>query len=172
MVTFHALSYGACLRVVQDMRPRDRAEIEATRGPLIDEDYAAELAAIEWGVIACSKATPVAILAIRRLNATTANVGLVATDRWPEVAYAVSRFVRDGLPPFMSGNGLRRLQTLSIADYTMAHRYLAHMGFQREGTMRALGESGQDLTIWARVDHGRDNRAVQQAEAAQDAGRI
>ncbi len=90
-------------------------------------------------------------------------IGIV--PKWPGVACcwglfsgaalghpaALSRFARGGIEAAEIQLSLRRLETTAPHAHTTAHRWLRHLGFEKEGVARAYGLDGSDHILYARV---------------------
>ncbi len=68
-------------------------------------------------------------------------------------AAALARFARGGIEAAETKLDLRRIETTAPRTHTTAHRWLRHLGFQREGEgiARAYGLDGSDHIRFERV---------------------
>lgn len=74
----------------------------------------------------------------------------------PEYAMLVSRRSREYILSIFSQVGVRRLQT-SSPDDPFHNRWMQFLGFEREGVMRKLGQSGRDYAMWAMINDRNDS---------------
>lgn len=144
-MTMRALNLADLVAVGRAMRDADRREIFATR---FDEDavlLAEDLLAADpvGAVIAAADGTAVAALGGIEMWPGSWSLWMYATDRWPEVARATTRFAGEVLWPSLLGLGLRRGECRSALDHTVAHRWLSYLGGEVEAIYPAYGKGGE-----------------------------
>jgi hypothetical protein len=152
-VTIAPLDGDAVAFVARNMRAKDRAEIFATR---FDDDanrVAAETMALSrFGCVAWSgprTCEPVAVACAISTWPGVWSVGLYATDRWPEVARATTRWIRSVLIPDLVAAGAHRAECRSLATHATAHRWLERLGASREAVLSAYGRNREDFLLYA-----------------------
>ncbi|WP_320500933.1 hypothetical protein [Dongia rigui] len=166
------LTRDALLSVAAGMRAPDRHEIFATR---FDEDVAALVADLAEGhpvgaVMAAADGTPVAVLGGTEMWPGLWSLWMFATDRWPEVARAATRFAKRELWPALLALGLRRGECRSAAQHTMAHRWIRHLGGVQESIHPAFGKGGETFigfVIYGETEHVRHPETSQQEQCGQ-----
>jgi hypothetical protein len=144
-MTVRALNLADLVAIGRAMRDADRREIFATR---FDEDavlLAEDLLAADpvGAVIATADGTAVAALGGIEMWPGNWSLWMYATDRWPEVARATTRFASEVLWPSLLGLGLRRGECRSALDHTVAHRWLSYLGGEVEAIYPAYGKGGE-----------------------------
>lgn len=159
------LEFETVLAVARNMRAADRQEIYATRW---DEDAEALAADCVTGcsigaVIAARDGAPVAVIGAMELWPTVWSVWMFATDHWPKVALAATRFVRRHLTPALLDLGLRRAECRSCSTHKQAHRWLEYLGAQREAEHADYGKNGETFIgyYWRAEDV---RKSLQEAE--------
>lgn len=160
------LTRDALLCVAAKMRAPDRHEIFATR---FDEDAAALVADLMAGdpvgaIIAAEDDTPVAVLGATEMWPGLWSMWMFATDRWPEVARAATRFAKEEMWPALLALGLRRGECRSAVQHQMAHRWLRHLGGVQESIHPAYGKGGETyigFVIYGETEHVRHPEASQ-----------
>jgi hypothetical protein len=152
-LTLAPLDHDAVAFVARHMRADDRAEIFATRcdddaGVIADETMAfARFGCVAWSggitpepaAVACAIPTWPGVW----------SVGMYATDRWPEVARATTRWIKGVLIPDLVAAGAHRAECRSLAAHVTAHRWLERLGAAREATLAAYGRNREDFFLYA-----------------------
>lgn len=88
---------------------------------------------------------PVAIAAVIPVDETAVRVGMFATDEFPRIAFAMTKFVRKTLLPAYAAEGFKTVDCVSIADYTAAHKWLKTLGLQPLEQLTGVGTGGEDF---------------------------
>lgn len=94
---------------------------------------------------------PVAVLGFHEQHKGVLNVFAYATDEFPLVAYALTRFALKELKPALLGSGSHRAQCDSRCDHLSAHRWLMALGFYPEGALKSYGKDRADYIRFAYV---------------------
>jgi hypothetical protein len=133
------------LFVARHMRGADRAEIFATR---FDDDpaaLAAEILAADplGAILAAADGAAVAAIGASENWPGNWSVWMFATDRWPEVARAATRFALVRLRPALHRLGARRAECRSMAGHKSAQRWLRRLGARIEAVYPAFGRQGE-----------------------------
>jgi hypothetical protein len=90
---------------------------------------------------------------------------MIATDKWPSVARAATRWARFALDAVLVAAGAHRCECKSIADHRTAHRWLAHLGARPEAVHPGYGRNRETFITFAwRLDHVR-NRLGSETES-------
>ena len=153
------LTREAALAVVLRMRRRDRREIYATcwhDNPVEVAEFLALSGKFGWA--AFIENDPVAIVGARPLWPGVWSVWMVATDRFREIRFSMTRFIKHGMIPALVQTGAHRAETTSLAIHHEAHRWLEALGATREATFRAYGRNGEDFVSYVWTLDGREKR--------------
>lgn len=140
--------------VASRMRAIDREEVYATRW---DDESSSLCKGIlsggEFGWVAgTDDGIPVAAFGAIPVWNGVWEVWMFATDRWPEVALGVTRFIRRVMIPALEGTGLHRAQCRSKYNHHVAHRWLESLGAYKESELPHYGKDGElfYLYCWTR----------------------
>lgn len=140
--------------VALHMRERDYREFAALSFVEGRERMAQELVnryAGRDGVLCGSKDGPIWVGMSMVTRPGVMTLGLFATDRFPAVGLATTRFVCNLLDRYEE-SGIHRIEAVSMEGYRMAHRWLRTIGLQRETEpMRGYGRNGEAFIQFARV---------------------
>lgn len=82
------------------------------------------------------------------------NVGTLlffATNRFPEIARPLTRFIRQRLFPIYRQNGLHRIECWAAGDRPDVHRWLGALGLEHEATVYGFGKGGETYEQFAWV---------------------
>jgi hypothetical protein len=148
------LDAEAVTHVCEHMRALDRAEIFATRP---DDDVqaiaAATMALARFGGVAWKDdgrtSEPVAVACAMPLWPGVWSVGMYATDRWPRVASATTRWILSRLMPDLIATGAHRAECRSLATHVTAHRWLERLGAVREAALADCGRNRETFYLYA-----------------------
>jgi hypothetical protein len=145
------LSEGLIFQVAKLARSCDRREIGACQPDGYDPaSLSAEMAqACEHGFVATADGVPVVVVGLCPMMPGVYSAGMFATDRWGDVAFNVTKFVRTIFIPERRAEGMRRMEARSMEGHPLAARWLAHLGFVREGQCRDFGRGGETFDLWA-----------------------
>lgn len=155
-----APSRADVIEVASRMRAEDAAEFLAVSFCDGRDDLVKELAdrygGAETAFCAYDGDDPVAIgaMILHRPNVITA--GLFATEDFHKVAFPFARFIRQRLFPEYRARGIHRIDALSAATHTKAHRWMETLGMREEARLRAFGRGGEDFVQFAWVKDGMD----------------
>lgn len=94
---------------------------------------------------------PVAIGACFELRPNVISLGFFATDKFPSVAIALTRFIKDRLLPEYKKAGVHRIECLSIEGNDSAHRWLNTLGLSKEASFPGYGKAGETFHQFAWV---------------------
>jgi hypothetical protein len=148
-VTIGPLERDAVAFVARTMRARDRAEIFATRWDDDPDAVAAETMALaRIGGVAWNNGAPIAVACAMPLWPGVWSIGLYATDAWPAVARAVTRWIKATTRDFIAG-GAHRAECRSLATHTTAHRWLERLGAVREAVLPDYGRNRETFYLYA-----------------------
>lgn len=138
--------------VAARMREVDRQEIRALRGDGANAaDVAMDAVYGRRSVAFCawSGDEPVAAFGAAEVRPTLWSVWLFATEGWPTVALAATRFVRRELLPGLLAAGANRAECRSIVDHTQAHRWLERLGAKHEADLIDCGPERRTFRLYA-----------------------
>ncbi len=160
------MTYEHTLYVVQNMRQLDRDEVFATHYPFTDEDeitddeYMARMTFESgtrqgFGWVAYAGDEPVAVIGISNMWPGVANVWMMATDRWPLIAFGLTRWAKRAILSVIRSADLHRVQCWSMSGHHVAHRWLRALGAKEECMAPGFGRLGETFHLFAWVK-GRD----------------
>lgn len=103
------------------------------------------------GTCAVLDGEPVAVGEVFQSRPNVVSLGLIATDRFPEVTLGFTRYLRDGLFAALRASGVHRIECVTMAEFEAAHRWLRLLGLEKEADLRAYGRGGEDFAQFAWV---------------------
>lgn len=132
--------------VVAHMREADRFEVMNARFSSNPADVAEELQAAMPMTIALYSlgldTTPIALMGAWLVAPRVAGLQMIATDRWPSIAHAATRFaMRQFIPKVLAPN-VNRGECRCWAGHHVARRWMQRLGFVEEGLLRQYGNDG------------------------------
>ena len=144
------LDADAVTHVCERMRAMDRAEIFATQP---DDDVraiaAATMALTRFGGVVWKDNEPVAVACAMPLWPGVWSAGMYATDLWPQVAHATTRWIVSRLMPDLIAAGAHRAECRSLATHVTAHRWLERLGATREAVLADCGRNRETFYLYA-----------------------
>ena len=145
--------------VARAMRVADRREVFATRFDDDPDALTRDLVAVSrFGAAIARAGRPVAAMGAIECWPGMWSVWLIATDDWPLVARATTRWARHALETVLPQAGAHRCECRSIADHATAHRWLVHLGARAEAVHRDFGRMRETFITFAwRFDHVRNH---------------
>lgn len=137
--------------VVRNMRPKDRAEILAGMKTVPEDEcedlfiwtFASDLK--EHTFCAYLDDEPVAVGALVPVDKDRIDIGMVATEDFPRIAYSLTKFVRKRLLPKYAEMGFKRVECASIEGYDEAHRWIEALGLEKGDVLKGAGRNGEDF---------------------------
>lgn len=140
--------------VIHALRARDLVEVDAVRFEGSSTSIAEAMIASRPNrvadlCLATSEGHAVALIGGGLTSPRVGSVYMVATDRWPEIALAATRWAKkDGI-----GRVLRtivnRAECRCWEGHTVARRWLERLGFQLEGRHPLVGKHGEAFVTYA-----------------------
>ncbi len=145
------LDESAVRRVAHRMRAADRREIYASRWREDDDVLTREVVQLSrfGAVAALDGGTPVAAMGVCPLWPGVWTAWMFATDDWPKIARAMTRWARRTLMPAVAATGAHRVECRSIEGHDLAHRWLDHLGAVREAEMPDCGKRRETFYLYA-----------------------
>lgn len=142
------------------MRDMDRLEMFAFDKSESAEDLAYNLASFErfhW--VACRDERRIAIISVIEQSRTLWRVGMFATNEWPSIARACTKFLCKAVYPMLYDLGCNRAECRSHIDHVTAHRWLERLGARRECIVTDLGIDRERYIqyAWTRTDIDQNN---------------
>ncbi len=139
-----------CTFIAANMRDADRREIQAVF-PASDTIIGATLFAGSQGLawVASKDGQPVCAFGVARLYPGLGSGWAYGTRRMRAVMPAITRFALRTIRPQLIREGFRRIEVRTAIDHVDSHRWLAHLGFELEGTARDYGSDGLDFLTYA-----------------------
>lgn len=139
-----------CTQITADQRN----QLEVLTG----DSYSAENTAAHYFQAAgpkwvlCEDDTPVAVAGFTPIRPGVWQDWMITTDRcWePDAWRATTRHTRKALDSMLT-NGAHRLQCVSLASRTEAHKWYRLLGLEFECTLRGYGSNGEDAFMFSRV---------------------
>lgn len=141
--------------VAENMRESDEREFLAvnwvqTRAELV-EGLVRRYAKAPEAIVARDNAhQPIAIGALIEQRPNVATLLFFATDRFPEIAVPLTRFIRRRLFPAHQRAGVHRIEC-AAADREDVRRWLEALGLSHEAEMRGYGKAGETFHQYAWV---------------------
>lgn len=140
--------------VAMRMRERDFEEISALMSADTREAVAEALTERYGGrddILAVSKAgEAVCIGALVETRPNVVSALFFATERFPEVALPLTRFIRRELFPRFKAAGIHRIEASSLCDYRQMHRWLRVLGLSQETPpLAGFGKRGESFVQFA-----------------------
>jgi hypothetical protein len=133
------------LYITHNMREWDRREILAMQWS--DDLDELAMAAMRWGNdfawVATKDHLPVAYIGAGMMWPGVWSVWMYATDRFPLIGLALTRFVRRCMIPAVKGAGFHLGICWSIEGHQTAHRWLEALGATRGSPMPGYGKGGE-----------------------------
>lgn len=139
------------IHITHRLRQRDREEVFALShhdSPLVlahDFIFASEFCYV------ARKDEPIAICGAQPLHPGVWNVYMVATDRFREIRFSLTKFVKKVMFGSLVETGAHRLEAISLATHHVAHRWLEALGGHQESVRRRFGKNGEDFVVYAWV---------------------
>jgi hypothetical protein len=147
------VSFASVLEVAKNMRERDRVEFGAV-APVGADDLPAWLAQ-RFGrrtELLCARTMdgePVCIGGAIEVRPGSATLLFFGTDRFPEIALPMTRFIRRHYFPSLAAAGTHRIECVTLDSYHEMQRWLETLGLERESTVRAYGRNREDFAMYA-----------------------
>lgn len=140
--------------VALNMRAGDYAEISATSWADGRAELAADLAAryrvwCETIYIAQQDGEPIAVFGWVPLWPGVWSLLMFATDAFPKVAPALTRFCCTKAIPALNNAAAARVECYSHATHETAHQWLKFLGLKPEADLRGYGRGGEDFIVFA-----------------------
>lgn len=142
------------IEVAQNMRANDREEFRATVAVADGDGLPRTLASVYDGMentfCAYLDEEPIAIGAVVPTDENTIQIGMFATDEFPRIAFALTKFVIKRLLPGYAAQGFSRVECLSVSTYSEAHRWIETLGLARGEELAGYGLNGENFIRFAR----------------------
>jgi hypothetical protein len=148
-VIVQPVTHGAALFVAMNMRAADAAEIFAT-WPDDDRAALADRVAVRGPFAWCVGAgEPIACIGAHEGWPGVFSAWMFATDRFPEIGFPLTRWVRRCMMPAIAAAGAHRAHAYSMEGHDDAHRWLEGLGAVREATHPDFGKRGETFHVYA-----------------------
>lgn len=139
--------------VALNMRDSDFAEFAALSWASSREELAEELVG-RYGASGCILARaadgePVAVGDVVEMRPRVGSLLFYATERFPEVAVPLTRFIVQRLFRQLREAGVHRIEAVSSSGYKHAHRWIECLGLSYEATFPCYGKSGETFIQFA-----------------------
>jgi len=139
-------AYKDCLYVCRHLRLQDRAEVLATHWSKDASDLAHPIAFSREPLAWCMHGIdgePVCLLGANQLWPGMWAPWAMATPRFDEIGWAVTRFVKRTMIPAMVDLGFNRAECRTLETNTDAQRWLERLGAIRESENPRVGRDNQ-----------------------------
>lgn len=141
--------------VAANMRAKDVSEFLAlTHAPdrrALEESLLDRYGGHPLMVVAKADDVPVAVGGGVELRPNVATLVMFATDRFPDVALGLTRFVARNLFVRYRGAGVHRIEAVSMDGHIAAHRWIRTLGLHREAVLPGYGRGGETFHQFAWV---------------------
>ncbi len=146
-VEMRPFSYDDCRYIVCNLPPESAAEIAATRGTDQVADKIASACEMykHCAMIAYKDDEPVAIMGAIPQHPGVYSAYMLATSRFPEVVWTVTKWARRVFFPALRAAGAHRVEALSIATYKKTHRWIEAIGAKQEQLVPRFGRNREDF---------------------------
>jgi len=148
-------SYEALFYIAQNLRERDREEINATRWSETPESLAADTFAcgnFQW--VAYLDDEPVASIGAFPGIPNVWTVWAYGTDKWPKVVKTLTRHVRRFMIPALENTEAVRVHCFAYDGHTDARRWLEALGATPETRLDNWGKNGQRFVLYSWTREG------------------
>lgn len=161
MTTIRTATLRDMTFIAANMRDADRREITA----VIDADdmtIGAMLFAASPGLAwtAWLDEQPVCAFGVSRLFTGLGSGWAYGSRRMRAAMPAVTRFALRVVRPALIREGFRRVEVRTAVDHDLSHRWLEHLGFEREGIAKDYGADGLDFVTYAATRGDRDHQRI------------
>jgi hypothetical protein len=148
-----AATYDTAVRVAHNMRERDREEFGAV-APVDQASLASWLGNRMGGRdgLLCARADdyePVCIGGAVEVRPGSATLLFYGTERFPEIALPMTRFIRRHYFPSLAAAGTHRIECVTLDSYHEMQRWLEALGLARESTIPAYGKHREAFAMYA-----------------------
>lgn len=153
-VEYETLSY-----IVRNMRQIDRDEVFALSYPMGPDNMTTDdelMVNITFdaannegcGFVASLDGEPIAVIGMSMMWPGVASVWMFATDSWPKIALALTRWAKKAIFQIMSDANIHRAQCWSLSGHDIAHRWLRHLGATEECASPNYGRAGETFHLF------------------------
>jgi hypothetical protein len=148
---------GADVRhVAERIRERDAVEFLAVSHSA-DKAELVEALVQRYGgapdaICAYRNGEPVAVGAMVQVRPNVVTLAFFATDRFPEVALELTKFIRNRLFPQYRADGVHRIECISMVGYDDAHRWIGLLGLEQEAVLPKYGKGGETYILFSWVE--------------------
>jgi hypothetical protein len=149
-VILQPITRDAARYVALRLRAADRREIFATRWDEDPEELAAAAAVrgpFAWAAGAGGE--PIACIGALEMWPGVWEAWMFATDAFNTIGKPLTRFIRQGMIPALTGVGAHRVQCHSIEGHHHAHRWLERLGAMHEFTVPRYGKNGEAFRLYS-----------------------
>lgn len=158
-MTIFFAEHDDVLTIAQNMRDADSREIYNVRHRLVasPENIANDVMMIKsvGGMAFVAKnadGEPVSCFGASENWRGVWTVYMFATDKFPEVSLAVTRFIKRNMIPLIKSLGAHRAECMSAMSHTVAHRWLTALGAEAESVKVRYGSNGEDYLCFRWID--------------------
>ncbi|MGI9305772.1 MAG: hypothetical protein ACR2P5_00545 [Gammaproteobacteria bacterium] len=135
-----------------DLLPQEWDELRALHGAIDDLQLMDWVMARELGfTIVNTRGEVLMLIGADWLRSGVIRTWSLSTTRWPTHVKTVTRDVRRMLDIMINAMAVHRIEIVSLATRTDAHRWFERLGFECEGTLRGYGIDANDFKLFARV---------------------
>ena len=146
---------SALCYIASHLRTNDREELFCVRwsddpGALVTDCMGVIARPSSITTIAKYERRPVAVLGGVEIWPGAWDVWAFGTDEFDKVGFALTRYVRRRLIPYLLHKGMRRAHCNSLASHTKSHEWLRDLGARPEDErpMKNWGKNGEDFIMF------------------------
>jgi hypothetical protein len=143
------------VHILANLRPDDRAEIEAVRGENFDIlRMSLELCRLAttgdgWIFWRGDTGEPSAVLGAYAMTPCVAGCWAFGTSSWPNVVRGVTRQARRVMVPALLRAGFHRAECRALAKREDTRLWLTSLGWKAEAVLSEFGARREDFTLFA-----------------------
>lgn len=143
-------TYEAQLFIAQNMREIDEREVYALRWSDSPDALVRAVRArgqLQW-VATARDGTPVYTMGVAPLWPGVWTLWGFSTDRWPEVMFTVTRYIRQNMLPMIGTEFAHRIDCMSLAAKVEGHKWLKFLGAEECAHLAGYGRNGEDFKLF------------------------
>jgi RimJ/RimL family protein N-acetyltransferase len=142
--------------VIENLRPRDRAEIYALRWDEDGDSFAQDFFPLMGAMCRIWEhdGVPVSVQGVLCARPGVWEVFAFGTPSWPRVILSMTRYATRTIMPALLRVGFHRAECRALVAHEDSRRWIEFLGAREEGVLKGLGRGGEDFVgyVWGRDD--------------------